>query len=88
VRHGGANNSELSTAKITMENQPTQSGGTVPAVVSDALLADVVRYRRGLGRYNFSRLPDDERGIAALEAWEELETRIDAHLHAVGIKVG
>ena len=37
VRHCGANNDNLSTAKNTMENQPTQSGGTVPAVVSDAL---------------------------------------------------
>ena len=37
VRHGVANNGNLSTAKNTMENQPTQSGGTVPAVVSDAL---------------------------------------------------
>lgn len=59
-----------------------------PAVGSDALLADVMRYRRGLGRYNFSLLPDDQRGIAALEAWEELENRINAHLYAVGIKVG
>jgi len=54
----------------------------------DALLADVMRYRRGLGRYNFSLLPDDQRGLAALEAWEELENRINAHLYAVGIKVG
>jgi len=54
----------------------------------DALLADVMRYRRGVGRFNFSRLPDDERSLAALEAWEELENRINAHLYAVGIKVG
>lgn len=58
-----------------------------PALAADALLADVVRYRRGLGRYDFSRLSDDERGIATLEAWEELETRINTHLHTVGIKV-
>jgi len=41
-----------------------------------------------VGRFNFSRLPDDERSLAALEAWEELENRINAHLYAVGIKVG
>ena len=67
----------------------TQSpAGQSPALAVDALLADVMRYRRGLGRYNFSLLPDDQRGIAALEAWEELENRINAHLYAVGIKVG
>lgn len=68
------------------ENQ--SPAGQSPALAVDALLADVMRYRRGLGRYNFSRLPDDQRDIAALEAWEELEDRINAHLYAVGIKVG
>lgn len=51
------------------------------------LLADVLRYRRGLGRYNLSRLPDDQRSIAALEAWEELETRIENALLRAGVKV-
>lgn len=37
MSHGGANNDNLSTAKITMKNQPTQSGGAVPAVGSDGL---------------------------------------------------
>ena len=47
---------------------------------STVLLREVMAYRRGEGRYNFSRLPYDERGIACLEAWESLEKRIDAHL--------
>ena len=67
----------------------TQSpAGQSPALAVDALLADVMRYRRGVGGYNISPLPDGQRGIAALEAWEELENRINAHLYAVGIKVG
>ena len=69
--------------------KPTnENSAATQAVATGDLLADVMRYRRGLGRYNFSRLPDEERSIAALEAWEELETRIEAHLHAVGIKLG
>jgi hypothetical protein len=57
------------------------------AVGSSELLADVLRYRRGLGRYNYSRLPDDQRSITALEAWEELETRIENTLSKAGVKV-
>lgn len=43
-----------------------------------ALLREVVAYRRGHGAYNFSRLPDADRSLAALEAWERIEQRIDA----------
>jgi len=41
------------------------------------LLVDVLNYRRGLGRYDLSKLPEDERSITALVAWEELESRIE-----------
>jgi hypothetical protein len=47
---------------------------------STLLLREVLAYRHGEGKYNFSRLPDEERGIASLEAWESLETRIESHL--------
>jgi hypothetical protein len=59
----------------------------MPRVRCTGLLADVLRYRRGLGRYNLSRLPEDQRSIAALEAWEELETRIENALSKAGVKV-
>ena len=52
------------------------------------LLADVMRYRRGLGRYDFGKMPTDARPIYAMEAWEELESRIDEALSKAGMKVG
>lgn len=57
------------------------------AVQFSALLADVLRYRRGLGRYNFSNLKSQDRAMAALEAWEELETRIEITLSNAGVEV-
>lgn len=45
-----------------------------------ALLQAVLDYRRGRGRFNFSALPDDQRSIAALEAWEDIEDRIEAFM--------
>ena len=40
------------------------------------LIQEVVDYYEGNGKYNFSHLPDSERGIAALEAWEEIYSRL------------
>lgn len=51
MRHGGANNDNLSTAKITMENQPTQSGVQAPAVVSDGLLGHLWLVIGSTGEY-------------------------------------
>lgn len=39
-------------------------------------LCDVLRYRRGLGEYDFSRLSAKHRANAAHDAWQELEDRI------------
>jgi hypothetical protein len=44
------------------------------------LLAEIIAYRQGKGKYNFSRLSDEKRSIAALGAWESLEMRIDQYL--------
>jgi hypothetical protein len=73
-------------SKVSHDAQQTfaiQTGVSAPLARADGstlLLREVMAYRRGEGRYNFSRLPYDERGIACLEAWESLEKRIDAHL--------
>lgn len=56
-----------------------------PNQKSLALLSDVIRYRRGLGKYNFSRLIGQERDIAALEAWEQLEIEIEVFLFQQGV---
>jgi hypothetical protein len=54
----------------------------------DELLAEVMRYRRGIGRYNFSMLKSDgQRDLAAIEAWEELEPKIENRINEVGIKL-
>lgn len=54
----------------------------------DKLLAEVMRYRRGIGRYNFSMLKSDgQRYLAAIEAWEELEPKIENRINEVGIKL-
>lgn len=33
----------------------------------------VIRYRRGEGEFNLSRLPPDQRGLAAFDLWQEVE---------------
>lgn len=43
---------------------------------AENLIEDIWNYRRGNGEYNFSTLPDEERSLAALEAWEAIENRI------------
>jgi len=53
-----------------------------------SLLADVIKYRRGIGKYDFSRLPDQEGENAAFDAWMELENRILAILANNLIKIG
>lgn len=52
MSHGGANNNNLSTAIITMENQQTQSGGTGPAVGSDGLLGHLWIVTGSTGEYS------------------------------------
>lgn len=63
-----------------MENQTenTQAG----PLCSGDLLAEVLSYRRGKGKYNFSRLNENDRANAAYDAWCELENRIEQHLLA------
>lgn len=68
----------------TVDSAQVAVGPTAAAVLA-AVLADVLRYRRGLGRYNFSRLSEEDRGIAAMEAWEELEKRIATELWKAGV---
>jgi hypothetical protein len=54
----------------------------------DELLAEVMRYRRGIGCYDFSTLKSDgQRYLAAIEAWKELEPKIEHRLYKVGIKL-
>ena len=42
----------------------------------------VLDYKRGIGKFNFSRLPDADRSTAALEAWEKVEDNLLAALSA------
>ena len=69
-----------------MANTETENKEQV-AVSCMSVLADVLRYRRGLGRYNMSKFPYKERGVRTIEAWEELETRIERTLSEAGVKV-
>jgi len=48
------------------------------------LLTDILHYRRGIGKYNLSLLSPEARSIAALEAWEEIENRIEQALNPAG----
>jgi len=52
------------------------------SVESTALLAEVMDYRRGRKQYDFSHLSEQERGMAAIEGWEDLELRIEQFLSA------
>lgn len=57
--------------------------GATPTEIAEAsrcakwLLDEVIRYRRGLGRYDFSRYPSDERETRAIDAWAEIEAQIE-----------
>lgn len=52
---------------------------------STCLLLEIMRYRRGIGKYDFSSLPVGERGAATMEAWEKIESEVDAHLNSLGL---
>ena len=43
-------------------------------------LEEVLRYRRGEGKYRFAGLPDLERECAMFDAWQEVEAKCDAAL--------
>lgn len=43
-----------------------------------AALREVMRFRRGEGKYNFQRLPESERDLAYIEEWEGVENMISA----------
>lgn len=51
------------------------------------LLLDVMRYYRGIGRFDFSGMNESDRSIAALEAWKELEGKIMKELSECGFKL-
>lgn len=57
----------------------------------DELLAEVVRYRRGIGRYDLTKRMSYEQRIDSIletiESWEELESKIEHRLYKVGIKL-
>ena len=44
------------------------------------ILRAIIRYRRGLGEYNFKSLSLDDRLIAQHDAWMEIESRIEAYI--------
>lgn len=60
--------------------------GNSAAVINElrSVLADILRYRRGEEPYNFWRLPGADREMAALEAWEALELRMESALAQAG----
>lgn len=60
---------------------PTNSSLKAPAP-ADALLAEVLAYRKGDGKYNFAHMNPSDRANAGFDAWADLETRIGAHLKA------
>lgn len=39
-------------------------------------LAEILRYHRGLGKYDFSKFSGQERDVARLESWEKLQDQI------------
>jgi hypothetical protein len=41
-----------------------------------SLCAEVLAYRYGEGKYNFSRLDPRDRDNAAFDAWQDIEQRI------------
>ena len=51
------------------------------------LLCNVIRFRRGLGKFNLSHLDGQERWNANDDKWYELESAIESALHSRGIKV-
>jgi hypothetical protein len=50
---------------------------------SDKLLQEILDYRKGKGKYNFSKLPSQKRGDACFDAWENLEYRIGNYLDSL-----
>lgn len=44
----------------------------------EGALRDVLAFRRGQGKYSLSGLSDYDRGNAAEDAWQEIETRLQA----------
>lgn len=62
-----------------------QAANTLPALKQrveelESLLSLVLKYRRGIGKFNFSGLSDDQRANAAYDAWCEVETKIEQAL--------
>lgn len=45
-----------------------------------AVVRDTRLFNEGVGFYNFSRLPDDERANASYDAWQQIAERMDAIL--------
>jgi hypothetical protein len=43
-------------------------------------LEEVLRYRRGEGKYYFANLPADERENVMFDAWQEVEAKLSAAL--------
>ena len=48
-----------------------------------AVVRDTRLFNEGVGFYNFSRLPSDERANASFDAWQTIAARMDAILAKV-----
>lgn len=44
------------------------------------LLNEVMKYREGRGKYNFSHVPEDQQANEAFDAWQEIENKIKKFL--------
>jgi hypothetical protein len=70
---GGNSHDTLTTANAAFIVKAVNSHDRLKAA-----LAEVLSYREGRAPYDFHRLPADERGNAAFDAWQEVEAKARA----------